>query len=156
MRFKHLVVVSALAGLMCLDLSSGHAEGPKRRTLLGMLAEWKYPGSEFHEAAMSDGGNRRLQSVNCRAILTTTDPVEKAAKYYVEKFPSGPADAADKRDTVVAQSVSTQDDSRGRPLELRVIVVNRAATSTTLVISRADGEKQTHIAWTHHMRFDRE
>jgi hypothetical protein len=155
MRSNCLNVLISVVGLMCLDLRCGHAAPPESATLLGMLAEWKYPGSEFHGAEMSDGGSRRLQSVKCKAVLTTADPVEKVEKYYVEKFPSGPQDVASP-DTVVAQTVSTQDDSTGRPLQLRVIVVNRATTSTTLVISRSEGEKRTHIAWSHYLRFDRQ
>jgi hypothetical protein len=53
-----------------------------------------------------------------------------------------------------AKSVSTQDDSQGRPVTLRVIVVNKADTSTTLVIGRAEGEKETHITWLHYVRLD--
>jgi hypothetical protein len=75
------------------------------------------------------------------------------AKYYSEKFVSGPDDVHRDDREVVAQSVSTQDDSEGRPLELRIITINRGETSTTLVISRAKGEAKTHIAWSHFMRF---
>ena len=53
-----------------------------------------------------------------------------------------------------AQSVATQDDSQDRPVKVQVIVVNRGKSATTLVISRAAGEMETHIAWTHHRRFD--
>ena len=52
------------------------------------------------------------------------------------------------------KAVSIQDDSDGRPLTLRVIVVIKADTTTTLVISRAKTEKETHIAWSHYRRFD--
>ncbi len=123
-------------------------------TLLGTLAEWKYPGSDFGGGSMSDGGNRRLQSVKCQAILTTGDSVEKVTKYFSEKFVSGPQDAKTLVKGADAQSVSTQDNSQGRPVQLRVIVVNRAETSTTLVISRAEGENKTHIAWSHYLRLD--
>jgi hypothetical protein len=47
-----------------------------------------------------------------------------------------------------------QDDSDGRPVSLRVIVVNKADTATTLVISRTDSEKETHIVWLHYLRLD--
>ena len=103
---------------------------------------------------MSDGGNRKVQSVNCQAILTTTDSVEKVTKFYSEKFVSRPSEPDAAIGQLEAQSVSDQDDSKGRPLQIRVISVNRATTSTTLVISRADGEKLTHIAWSHYMRLD--
>jgi hypothetical protein len=53
-----------------------------------------------------------------------------------------------------AKAVSEQDDSDGRPVTVRVIVVNKADTSTTVVISRARGEGETHIAWMHYIRLD--
>ena len=52
------------------------------------------------------------------------------------------------------KSVATQDDSEDRPVKIRVIVVNRANTSTTLVISRAREENETHISWLHYFRID--
>ena len=39
-------------------------------------------------------------------------------------------------------------------MKIRVIVVNRADTATTLVISRANDEKETHITWLHYARLD--
>jgi hypothetical protein len=128
-------------------------------TLLGTLAEWKYPGSELPSGAtMSDGGNPLVQSVKCKAILSTPDPIEKVIAYYTEKFGTGESSdrQAGKADVKKgeARSVSVQDDSQGRPVMLRVLVVNKADTSTALVISRAQGEKETHIAWSHYRRFD--
>lgn len=119
-------------------------------TLLGTLAEWTYPGAKFNGGRMSDGGNRTLQSVKCQAVLTSQDSVDEIVKFYTEKFVSGPADPSIV--TEVAQSVSDQDDSGGRPLDLRIITINRATSSTTLVISRAKGEELTHIAWSHYKR----
>ena len=121
----------------------------KEVTLMGLLGEWMYPGAKFGGAEMSDGGNRTIPSVKCQSLLTTEDPFDKVVGYYERKFVSGP----DRRDAAVAgtpaQSVSSQDDSSNRPLHLRVIVVNRAHSSTTLVISRVASETQTHIAWSH-------
>jgi hypothetical protein len=126
-------------------------------TLLGTLAAWQYPGSKLLDGAtMSDGGNRLIQSVKCQAILTTPDPVEKVVAFYSEKLgiPRDPGPQAAGLDSQVsdAKSVSVQDDSRGRPVSIRVITVHRAETSTTLVISRAAGEEETHIAWSHYIR----
>jgi hypothetical protein len=123
------------------------------------LSQWKYPGSNIlGGATMSDGGNPLVQSVRCTAVLTSPDPVEKVIAFYSEKVRVGElpgpqvAKADAKKDE--ARAVSVQDDSRGRPVTLRVIVVNRVDTATTLVISRAEGEKETHIAWSHYLRFD--
>ena len=121
-------------------------------SLMQTLSEWAYPGTmepgvKSRGASMSDGGNPLVRSVQCEAVLATPDPVEKVVAFYEAKFkpgnPPGPKDA---------RALSIQDDSAGRPLTLRVLVVNRAETSTTLVISRAEGEKETHIAWSHYIR----
>jgi hypothetical protein len=121
-------------------------------TLMGALAEWMYPGSSFGGASMSDGGDRTVQSVNCQARLTTGDPFEKVTKFYEQKFLSGPMDVGAVVTGGQPQSVSSHDDSSKRPVHLRVIHVNRAKTCTTLVISRVDGESQTHIAWSQFVR----
>jgi hypothetical protein len=142
-------------GLLWASSPGSHAAAEDHVTLFGTLAEWKYPGSDFGGASMSDAGDRR-PSLKCQALLRTGDSFEKVTKYYADHFASKPQNADGKTNAPDAQSVSTQDDSQDRPLQLRVIVVNRATTSTTLVISRAKGEKQTHIAWSHYMRFDHE
>ncbi len=136
-------------GAACLGDDNRAASPPKNPTLMGSLAEWMYPGSTFGGAQMSDGGNRAISSVNCQAKLITGDPFEKVVGYYERTFVSGPRQRDAGSDVVPAQSVSSQDDSSKRPLQLRIIVVNRAKTSTTLVISRAANETQTHIAWSH-------
>jgi hypothetical protein len=128
-------------------------------TLLGTLAEWNYPGSERHGGlSMSDGGNPLIPSVKCQGVMTTADPVKKVAAYYVGKFETpregGPEDR--QADPATAASVTVQDDSAGRPVAVRVVVVNRAETSTTQVISRAAGEERTHIAWSHYVRLGEE
>jgi hypothetical protein len=141
--------VIAGVGAACFGQDKVEPAPQKDVTLMGILAEWMYPGSKFEGAQMSDGGNRTIQSVKCQSILTTADPFDKVVGFYEHKFVSGP----DRREVVIkgahAQSVSSQDDSLSRPLLLRVIVVNRAQSSTTLVISRAAGETKTHIAWSH-------
>ena len=152
-----LTLVAALAAFS--NRIPAEAAPPETRSLLGMLAEWQYPESKMlGGATMSDGGNPLIQSVKCRAILTTPDPVEKVIKFYEEKFAT-PAitDPLGNRLPIKdsdAKSVSTQDDSQDRPVTVRVIVVNKADTATTLVISRAAGEKETHIAWVHYLRLN--
>ena len=154
-----VVLGFAIVGLASVRAGSPPADAPDqgRVTLMGTLAEWKYPGSNMlGGATMSDGGNPLIQSVKCRAILTTADSFEKVMAFYSERFGKpqapGPRDAKDEVKRADAKSVSTQDDSEGRPVKVRVIVVNKAETLTTLVISRADGEKETHIAWSHFLR----
>jgi hypothetical protein len=139
-------------------LSPAHATPPTRMTLLETLAEWKYPDSNMPSGAViSDGGNPLLQSVKCAAVLTTPHPIEKEIEYFADKFGTGESSdrQAEKREAKKddPRSISVQDDSKGRPVTLRVFVVNKADTSTTLVISRAEAEKDTLIAWSHYQRF---
>jgi hypothetical protein len=155
-----VVAPAAVAVLVAaLQLGPARAAPSGGVSLMETLSEWTYPGSKMlGGASMSDGGNPLVQSIKCRAVLTTPDPIEKVIEFYTQKLEATPATGrpgarAEVKDAD-AKSVATQDDSRGRPVALRVIVVNKADTTTTLVISRADTEKETHIAWLHYLRLD--
>jgi hypothetical protein len=90
--------------------------------------------------------------------LTTPDPIEKVARFYLGMLKSSPISGGHTAGVELkeagAQAVSTQDDSEGRPVALKVIVVTKADTTTTVVISRAKTENETHVAWTHYRRFN--
>lgn len=131
-------------------LSPARAMAQEGVSLLQTLDSWKYPESKLADGAeMSDGGILGLSSIKCRAVLSTGDPIDKVIAFYAAKFVKDAGEAVKDAD---ARSISTQDDSKGRPVTIRVIVVNKANSSTTLVISRANGEKETHIAWSHFLR----
>ncbi len=155
-RFKTILALAAAALSGSLMLSPTRANPEEGVTLMQTLSEWAYPGTLepgsrlSGGASMSDGGNPKIQSVKFRAILTTPDPIAKVIRFYSDKLEPAPkpGDVAEPD----AKSVSSQDDSKGRPVAVRVFVVNRDDTSTTLVISRAEGEKETHIAWSHYLR----
>ncbi len=113
-------------------------------TFMQTLEEWKYPGSAMPRGGqMSDGGNPEIQDLTCRAVLTTPDSFEDVVAFYAKKTGEVPAKAPN------AQAVVTQDDSKDRPIKVRIISVHKADRSNTLVISRAvEGEKETRIvAW---------
>jgi hypothetical protein len=152
---KLVVAISAvLAGFAAIQANSPPTsdESKDRVTLLGTLAEWKYPDSKMPEgASMSDGGNPALQSIKCQTILTTPDSIEKVIDFYSKKFGISP-ETGKVAQTGEARSVLAQSDSKARPVTVQVITVHKADTSTTLVISRAESEKETHIAWLHYMR----
>jgi hypothetical protein len=160
-----MILLALGAPAMSAGLLAGPLRGlpqatpPATMTLMGTLSEWKYPGANLlGGATMSDGGNPLVPDVQCQAILTTPDPIEKVVEFYSQKVGTPPAPAGQNAQAKVkeadAKAVSTQDDSEGRPLTLRVIVVSQADSTTTLVISRARSEKETHIAWSHYRRFD--
>ena len=154
LAFASLITVVATANL-------SDAEEPLR--LMAMIAEWQYPGSKINGASMSDGatvnrsGERTVTSMLCKTVLTTKDSTAKVLEYYKTKLKQG-ADSetskpGDKSATDSGRSVMFHHDSQGRPLEIHIIIVNTDKSSTTLVISRAETEPETHIAWTHYLRF---
>ena len=157
-RIPTLLLISILALLASAPL--GHTQEPV--SLLTMIAQWKYPDSTMSGATLSDGatmnsaGERTVQSVLYKTVLTTKDPMPKVIEYYKNKLmpPAGSkADSAEEK-TVPAsgRSVMFHDDSEGRPVAIHVILVNTEKTSTTLVISRGTTESETHIAWTHYLK----
>lgn len=133
------------------------------QSLMRMIAEWQYPGSEIQGAQASDGatvdgrGNRTVPSIACKTVMTTDATVEKVLDYYRTKL-SHPAKAdGDKPEPPAAtgRSVVFSDDSDGRPFALHTVIINTGETSTTLVISRGKDEAKTYIAWKHYRRFSR-
>lgn len=135
--------------------ASSSAERPAK-TLIGTIVDWRYPDAEINGEGltrMSDGatlrsGQRTKASSRLETLMTTPDSFEKVVAFYIEKF--GITDDETKRIDAPegGQSVFAQDDSQDRPVQLRVISVNRDDTATTIVISRAQGESRTHIAWS--------
>lgn len=156
MRPFILLAAAAAVGFANVGKPAPQGEKQERVTLLGILSQWQYPGSKMLDGAtMQDGGNRALPSTFCHSVLTTPDSVEKVVAFYSEK-----PNATDKEKQAVRKAlpateggcVLLQDDSRNRPMVVKVIVVNKAESTTTLVVTRAKGEQETHIAWTHHLR----
>ena len=157
-RTLKLGLAILLIGLANAPLSHAN-EG---RSLMGMIAEWQYPGSTMSGATMSDGetvnaaGARTRPSIKCKTVLSTEDPMSKVIEYYETKLTPIAASESDspKPKTVVesGRSVSSHDDSENRPLAIHIIVVNTDTESTTLVISRGQAELVTHIAWMHYVR----
>jgi hypothetical protein len=138
-----------------------HAEEPL--SLMTMIAEWQYPDSKVNGASVSDAatvnrsGQRTVSSILCKTVLTTKDPMAKVIEYYKTKLKQGTDSETSKTDdksaTDSGRSVMFHDDSQGRPLGIHIIIVNTDKSSTTLVVSRAETESETHIAWTDYLRF---
>lgn len=133
------------------------AEEPK--TLLARIFEWRYPDAKILESVMSDAatkdaqGKRTTPSGQCRTVMTTADSFAEVVAYYTAMLtpPDGgkqiePAGAAFPR------SVTYHSDSAERPVAIQIIQITTGTASTTLVISRAKGEAETHIAWTQYER----
>lgn len=156
MRPLILIVVTCvlLSGLAAIraDSPANIAETKRSVTLLGTLENWKYPDSKMpHGANMSDGGNPNLQSVKLQTNLTTPDSFKKVVDFYIKKLGIS-AETGDAAKGGEAKSVLIQSDSEERPVSVQVIDVHKGNASTTLVISRAEHEKETHIVWSHYIR----
>ncbi len=154
----HLTVAILLFAIFALS-NSRPAVADEPVTLMGIISQWMYPKSAMNGAEMSDGatidneGNQTVQSIVCKTTMTTDDSVEKVLAFYKAKLaPDKNADAKTREELKNGQSVLVLDDSIGRPFSLHTIFVNTATTSTTLTISRAASEQQTHIAWKHYTR----
>ena len=153
----------ALAPLIAIIAADSWCQGEEPPSLMTAISEWQYPGSTINGASVSDAatmnasGQRTVSSGQYKTVLTTKDPVEKVVHYYDAKLKSmsdaKPTNRNDKSGTVSGRSVTFHDDSENRPLTIHIILVNTASSSTTLVISRAEKESETHIAWTRYQRF---
>jgi len=156
-----LTLVSAVLFAVLASATLCRAGEPLR--LIGTIVEWQYPGSKINGATMQDAatvnqsGERTLPSVVCKTVLTTKDSMDKVVAYYEIKLkPAADPRAAKsegKPGTDPGRSVMSHDDSEGRPVRIHIILVNTEKSSTTLVISRGETESETHIAWTHYVRF---
>ena len=156
LRVCHLVL---LLGLATFLLQGRAEEAPSLMTLVG---EWRYPDAKMSGATMSDGatlnleGERTVQSILYKSIFTTGDSISKVADYYKNTLRSAVDSQGNEtrlsRIPKTGRSVAFHDDSEGREVGVRVVLVNTEDSSTTLVISRGAMESETHIAWTCYMR----
>ena len=122
-------------------------------SLMGMLLEWRYPDSKFNGAESSDAAVKDISSTKSKAILTTPDAVEKVMDFYRKKLnvdaEGKNLDEKEGERITTARSVLIQDVSGARS-HVYVIAINEVKSSTTLVVSRADGDDVTRIAWSNY------
>lgn len=153
-----LMVLASLAAIVIIPLacclSVADDDQPEERvTLMGMLLEWRYPDSKFNGADSSDAAVSDVSAIKSKAILTTPDSAEKVMGFYREKLKVG-ADGKNLGEKegewiTTDRSVLIQEVS-GERSKLYVIAINAAKSSTTLVVSRADGDDVTRIAWSNY------
>ena len=156
------IFTGTFASLICLLATATFCHAQEQLSLMAMIGEWQYPNSEIHGATMqdavtvNDSGKRTVPSVQCKTVMTTADPIAKVIEYYETKLkPKGKSKARvpnGKTQSDSGRSVTFHNDSQDRPLAIRIISVNTDESSTTLVISRAETEAETHIAWTRYSR----
>jgi hypothetical protein len=156
---RRVIATTILISVLLQNATSPFAVA-EQLSLMGMIAEWQFPGSTINGAEMADGetvdatGKRTIQSLVCKTVMTTAAPIEKVTEFYRAKLK--PATNADedgkkpKRDS--GRSVLFSNDSDGRPFAIHTVIVNTEDSSTTLVITRGNGESKTHIAWKRYIR----
>src|ERR1700730_14606125 len=87
-RISALTLVSFLALLTSAPLC--YTKEPL--SLMTMIAQWQYPDSKTNNATLSDAatmngaGERTVQSVLYKTVLTTRDPMPKVIEYYKTKL----------------------------------------------------------------------
>ena len=154
--FLGLIQVSSLdAQTPPTDKPQAEAKGSnaeKPVTLMGLLQPWFYPDAKFGGAESSDAGVSNISSIKSKAVLTTGDSVDDVLDFYcqrlqVDRTGKNVHEKEGERITT-EQSVSIQDLSAGRPCEMFVICVRKEKSSTTVVVSRVEGEDKTTIGWS--------
>jgi hypothetical protein len=128
-------------------------------TLIGTIVKWRYPDAEIGKSQMSDAatidadGKRTVPSIILTTTMTTADSVDKVLAFYQELLQRNPT-TDDKLGIgrQVGRSVIFSNESEGRPFALHTIVINDTDTSTILIITRGEGEKQTYITWKQYLK----
>jgi hypothetical protein len=157
---KNVIAFSVFAcvahGLSLADepQSAVEAQPKKQVSLMGMLSEWMYPESQFNGADTGDAAVSNISAIKSKAILTTTDSVDKVMDFYRKKLnvDNDGTNLSEKEGERITtdQSVLIQDVSVDQQSSLFVIAINGVTSSTTLVVSRADGDDITRIAWSNY------
>jgi hypothetical protein len=142
-----LLGFSAIAILVTRPLA-GQDPDSGRISLMDTLLEWRYPEAAMLGATMKDGGNPEVGDMTCHTIFTTPAPFDDVVRFYEAKTNEVPRDQPRE-----AKAVVDQDDSKGRPMRLRVVSIHKANQTDTLVISRASVEALTHVAWSQYRHF---
>lgn len=147
--------------LVWLPLLSSAANADEPLTLIGTIVKWRYPEANIGKSEMADAAtidinqNRTVPSTILKTTMTTPDSVEKVVEFYRELFARNAANDS-KLGLMPAsgRSVIFCDESEDRPFAFHTIVVNSENVSTTLVITRAQGETSTHITWKQYVKHD--
>lgn len=147
--------------LFCAMAMPVSASADEPVTLIGTVVKWRYPAAEIGKSQMSDAatvdadGNRTVPSTVLKTTMVTGDSIDKVLAFYRDLLTRNPTN--DGRLGIrpnVGRSVVFSDESEGRPFAFHTIVVNSAKSSTTLIITRGQGEEQTHITWKQYLNHE--
>lgn len=147
--------------LICVMVVSNATSADEPVTLIGTIVKWRYPEAEIGNAEMSDAatvaadGNRTVPSTLLKTTMVTGDSVDKVVAFYRELLTRNVAN--DEKlgiESKVGRSVVFSDESEGRRFAFHTIVVNSANSSTTIIITRGEGEEKTHITWKQYLKHE--
>lgn len=140
--------------LLWVGLSFLQAPADEPVTLIGTIVKWRYPDAEIGKSEMSDAatvkldGERTVPSTDLRTTMTTDDSVDKVIAFYKTLLTRSAAnDAQLGFGPDEGISIRFSDESAGRNFELHTVLVNAANISTVVIVTRGNGESQTHITW---------
>lgn len=127
--------------------------------LIGTIVKWRYPDAKINKSQMSDAatvnadGKRTLSSTMLKTTLVTSDSVDKVMKFYRKLLTRNTKnDATLGIKPASGHSVVFSDESADRPFKFHTIMVNSANASTTIIVTRGDNEKMTHITWKRYVK----
>jgi hypothetical protein len=108
------------------------------------IGVWEYPGAEVTD--------RSIAGPMSAAMMRCADDVDQVVEFYTSQTGIVAARQFEGGQTAYrtadGQRLAAQDQSDDRPVEMCVLVQHTPVYSATVVISRAEGEKETHVAVT--------
>ena len=153
-RIPTVIFTLLLAGVFS---SAAFAAEPV--TLIGTIVKWRYPDAEIQKSEMSDAatmdstGERTVASTLLKTTMMTSDPIDKVMAFYRKLLTRNVTnDQLFGNESSTGRSVLFSDESDHRPFKFHTILVNESDKSTTLLITRAEGEDHTHITWKQYLK----
>lgn len=125
--------------------------------------EWGYPGADIMGSIQASSvrvSGELVRPAGRYAVLVTPDPFESVARFYAEKAGFEAPDDIAKRNSAVSTEGNIQGESNHllddfhdstdyqslRPVRVKCLLRRSPSYDLTVVISRANEEKNTHIA----------
>ncbi len=142
MRRLFLIAASiALAALALAPPRSGRAQDFRQQ-----VGDWRYPNAKT-QGGGSAGSNHASPSYT-HANMITGDPLADVIGYYERKLGVDLSKSGGHGVLMDGMTNLFENHSAGRPFELRTFQQHTKVYSLLLVVSRAGGEKETHIYWS--------
>jgi hypothetical protein len=170
---KYVLIVLGLLASLAVGAAGGYAVGrhrfpgspgdAKTAEAAPDWQEWKYAGSSEHDSLTGGGTQTSSGAVppHFCLVMTTEDDYEKVLRYYADKtgvasleaggsgggtrFNFGPNGAYAEEWFVLNDSRSPNSANQDRPVKMKMFGRRTLTYDLTMLISRANDEKHTHI-----------